>query len=63
MRRFLFILLFLYTLFSQAQLLELDYWSPSKKESVFKVSLFKEFMLSANPLGHFDSSSEVIKIN
>tara|TARA_B110000037_G_C16803712_1_gene376599 strand:- start:295 stop:462 length:168 start_codon:yes stop_codon:yes gene_type:complete len=53
MRRFLFILLFLYTLFSQAQLLELDYWSPSKKESIFKVSLFKEFMLSANTLGTF----------
>ncbi len=62
MRRFLFILLFLYTLFSQAQLLELDYWSPSKKESVFKVTLFKEFMLSANTLGHLDSSTEAIKI-
>ena len=52
MRRFLFILLFLYALFSQAQLLELDYWSPSKKESVFK-----GFMLSANTLGDFDSNS------
>ena len=62
MRRFSFILLLLNVFFAQAQLLELDYWSPSKKESVFTVSLFKEFMLSANTLGHLDSSSEAIKI-
>ena len=57
MRRLSFILLFLNVFFSQTLLLELDYWSPSKKARVFKVSFLKGFMLSANTLGDFDSNS------
>jgi len=57
MRRLSFILLFLNVFLSQTLLLELDYWSPSKKARVFKVSFLKGFMLSANTLGDFDSNS------
>ena len=46
-----------------SQLLELDYRSPEKKESQFKISLFRQYMLGVNTLGHVDLSGEVMSIN
>jgi len=46
-----------------AQLLELDYRSPVKKESAFKVKLFRQLMGSVTTLGHIDTSLELMNID
>ena len=57
-------LLFLITSINlKGQLLELNYLSPEKKESQFKISLFKQYLVGVNTLGHVDLSGEVMSIN
>ena len=46
-----------------SQLLKLDYSSLEKKESLLKISLFRQYMLGVNTLGHIDLSGEVMSIN
>ena len=63
MKKLIF-LLFLITSFNlKGQLLEFNYRSLEKKESQFKISLFKQYLLGVNTLGHVDLSGEVMSIN
>jgi len=57
-------LLFLITSINlEGQLLELNYRSPEKKESQFKISFLKQYLVGVNTLGHIDLSGEVMSIN
>ena len=60
----LILMLFFGASFSlHSQLLELDYRSPVKKESLLKARFLKIFVGGINTLGHVDLSNEVININ
>mgnify|MGYP005751211607 FL=1 len=63
MKNLILLMLFITSVNLYSQLLRLDYRSPEKKESQFKISLFKQYMLGVNTLGHLDLSGEVMSIN
>ena len=63
MRKLIIILFFGASISLHSQLLELDYRSPVKKESLLKARFIKTFVGGINTLGHVDVSSEVININ
>ena len=58
MKNLILLMLFITSVNLYSQLLRLDYRSPEKKESQFKISLFKQYMLGVNTLGHLDLSGE-----
>lgn len=62
MRKLLHIIIFLISTSLSGQLLELDYGSPLKKENLFRISLFKQFMGGVNTLGHLDISTEALNL-
>ena len=62
MRRFFYLIIFLISTSLSGQLLELDYGSPLRKESLFRISLFKQFMGGINTLGHIDISTEALNL-
>jgi hypothetical protein len=62
MRKLFFLIIFLFSTFLSGQLLELDYGSPSRKESLFRISFFQQFMGGINTLGHIDISTEALNL-
>ena len=62
MRKLFFLVIFLFSTFLSGQLLELDYGSPSRKESLFRISFFQQFMGGINTLGHIDISTEALNL-
>ena len=62
MRKLFYLIIFLISTSLSGQLLELDYGSPIRKESLFRISLFKQFMGGINTLGHIDISTEALNL-
>ena len=63
MKKLILMLFFGASVSLYSQLLELDYRSPVKKESLLKARFLKIFVGGINTLGHVDLSNEVININ
>jgi hypothetical protein len=63
LRKVFYLIIFLISTSVIGQLLELDYGSPLKKESLFRISLFKQFVGGINTLGHIDISTEALDLN
>ena len=63
MKKSLYLLILIASTPLYGQLLEIDYSSFAKKESLFKVSLFKQLLGGVNTLGHVELHSEVLKIH
>lgn len=63
MKQLIYLIFFVSSFNLNAQLLELDYRSPVKRESLFKIVLFKQFMAGVNTLGQLDISTEVLNTN
>ena len=63
MKKLIFLLFLVTCINLKGQLLKLNYRSPEKKESQFKISLFKQYLVGFNTLGNIDLSGEVMSIN
>ena len=63
MKKLIFILFLVTCINLKGQLLKLNYRSPEKKESQFKISLFKQYLVGFNTLRNLDLSGEVMSIN
>ena len=63
MKKILYLLLLVSFFSLDAQLLELDYRSPVKKESFFKVNILKKFIGGVTTLGHLDFSTELMGVD
>ena len=63
MKQLIFLLFLITSNDLKGQILELNYRSHEKKESQFKISLFKQYLVGVNTLGHIDLSGEVMSIN
>ena len=59
MKQLIFLLFLITSIDLKGQILELNYRSPEKKETQFKISLFKQYLVGVNTLGHVDLSGEV----